>query len=475
MNKFSSFLITPMSPIPPKPPDLSNNMDVSVDPQVAGSQDVVPRRGKRASEQENAQPPSKFSIRAPSDAIISVFVHPILKEGIKYTNKDEGPFLVHVSRVEPFPSTGSTLNPIKFGQVMLNSRVQDISRGGIKKVGRNRISVEFKSPTAANSFLSNPLLADNQYQAVIPTFNVTRMGIVRGVPSDLSLADFVKDAEVPSGCGDILKARRLNRKVFREGGVEWVPTGTVVLTFSGQILPHKIFYCFTAMSVETYKLPTIQCHNCCKFGHVADQCRSKPKCFKCSLDHFGKSCSTPESLALCLFCSGRHFATSQSCPEQTRQKSIKNTMSQENISYSQACERFPPVSRTYSDAARSNLAHNPPILSSSPSPIHSYRKTISIPRSTRRPLSQGYDRLAHQSIISERDPPPPSNGIALQPQGLPSSSFSQSSSSDNLLDVLLSLLINMFSKMNDFPLPPNVADKLSEFLNIIKIPSHPME
>ncbi|CAH2209476.1 jg22111 [Pararge aegeria aegeria] len=344
---------------------------------------------------------------------------------------------------------------------MVNSRVQDILRGGIKKVGRNRICVEFNSPAAANSFLNNPLLAANQYEAVIPSFNITRMGIVRGVPSDLSLADFVKDAEVPSGCGEILKARRLNRKVSKEGRVEWVPTGTVVITFSGQVLPHRIFCCYTAMSVEIYQ--------------VADQCRSKPKCYKCAQEHVGKNCSTTESLARCLFCSGKHFATSQSCPEQTRQKSIKSTMSQENISYSEACERYPPVSRTYSDAARSNPSQNLTVSSPAPPSTHSYRKTTTTPRSPRRPSPQGYDRLAHQSIIADRDPPPSSNGTVLQPQGPALPTFSLPSSSDNLLDVLLTLLINMFSKMNDFPLPPNVANKLSEFLNIIKIPLHPME
>ncbi|VVC90680.1 unnamed protein product [Leptidea sinapis] len=44
-----------------------------------------------------------------------------------------------------------------------------------------------------------------------------------------------------------------------------------------------------------------------------------------------------------------NFTTSQCCPEQSRRNCIKSTMSQDNISYLQAFERFPPVSKTYSD------------------------------------------------------------------------------------------------------------------------------
>ncbi|VVC90681.1 unnamed protein product [Leptidea sinapis] len=43
----------------------------------------------------------------------------------------------------------SYLNPIKFSQVMLNSRVQDISRRRLGTVDRNEMSVDFKSPASA--------------------------------------------------------------------------------------------------------------------------------------------------------------------------------------------------------------------------------------------------------------------------------------------------------------------------------------
>lgn len=486
-----------MSHIPPKPPDITPVREpVAGGSSVDWSQDdlsevpmdtesTLTRSKRRATVLDGPQPPTKLGSRAPSDSITHVYEHPDLKSGRKYTPNDGGPFLVHVSKSESDPSSGTTLNPIKFGQVMVNSRVQNITRDGIKRVGRNRVSVEFNSAEAANAFLLDPLLTSKNFEASIPTFNITRMGIVRGVPTDLALDEFVKDVEVPSGCGIILKARRLNRKVHKPEGIDWIPTGTVVITFSGQVLPARIYCCYTSLVVEKYLLPTIQCHNCCKFGHIADQCRSKPKCFKCGQDHSGKTCVVPEGEAFCLFCSGRHFATSRTCPEHTRQHTIKETMSEENISYSQACERFPSVSRSYADAAQSlPLSQTDHSMSQSQlsAPFAhtqrqqtSYRKTVFTPRSPRRPLSQGYDRAAHNALTRDLNPPSPRNGAALQVPS-PLSSLSQHSlSNDNFLDTLLSLLINVYSKMDDFPLPPNVANKLSHFFQIVKIPSHPME
>ncbi|KAJ0174214.1 hypothetical protein K1T71_010360 [Dendrolimus kikuchii] len=50
---------------------------------------------------------------------------------------------------------------------------------------------------------------------------------------------------------------------------------------------------------NTYQLPTIQCFTCCRFGHVSDKCRSKPRCYKCGQLHSGNTCSVaPENAFL---------------------------------------------------------------------------------------------------------------------------------------------------------------------------------
>ncbi|CAF4764241.1 unnamed protein product [Pieris macdunnoughi] len=40
------------------------------------------------------------------------------------------------------------------------------------------------------------------------------MGLVRGIPTEWSLEDIMEITNVPAGCGEILKLRRLNYKVI---------------------------------------------------------------------------------------------------------------------------------------------------------------------------------------------------------------------------------------------------------------------
>lgn len=82
-----------------------------------------------------------------------------------YISTDKRPFIVYVSRGSPDPSAGTYI-------------VND----GVKNVCRNKISVQFTSAVAANNFLINPVLSLCKYVCVIPTFNITRMGIVKRVP-----------------------------------------------------------------------------------------------------------------------------------------------------------------------------------------------------------------------------------------------------------------------------------------------------
>ncbi|KAL4702964.1 hypothetical protein ACJJTC_008742 [Scirpophaga incertulas] len=77
----------------------------------------------------------------------------------------------------------------------------------VKRIGRNRISVEFKSYNDANAFLDHPALALAKYEALIPSHHITRMGIVRQVPVEWSLEEIVDAIEIPQGFGSNLLAQ----------------------------------------------------------------------------------------------------------------------------------------------------------------------------------------------------------------------------------------------------------------------------
>lgn len=463
-------------PKPPDPPDRPAVVDCSPPIFTQESQQESNRKHKLPFDPPNSTTGLDKRTRGLNDIDTSVslqtlFTHPSFTQSRTYSEEDSGPFIVHVSRTQEDPANGSNIRPIKFGHLMHTYNVKGIVKDGIKAMGRRKISVEFKCSNDANNFVKSTVLSNNNYSAVIPTFHVTRMGLVRGVPVDWSLDEFIESLEIPDGCGIVLKARRLNRKTNINGSINWVPTQTVVLTFSGQKLPNRVYSFHTSMLVETYQLPTIQCHNCCRFGHIKAQCRSSPRCFRCAQNHSGDSCPVTEEKASCLLCSGNHFATNRICLEHDRQKRIKQLMSQNNISYMEASTLTPKTRRPYSDVAkevRSSLfASLTPSQSSSKSPSLprqsiSYRKSIPTNPRPRTALPMGYDRQAHQAIIAGVPSTLP-NGYALQSSSQPEPSTTDN---DQLIETCLSMLTVILSKFND-SLPPNVASRLSCLFNTL--------
>lgn len=442
--------------------------DITIDKSLEGSTRTASKRKDDIYQSDLPTPTPKIPATHPDKvaaAIQTIYTHPDLEKSKQYSEFDKAPYTVHISRAERDLVAGTSIRAIKIGQFLFSAKVQNIVQDGIKNIGRNRVAIEFKTATDANNFLENTAISENKLVASIPSYNVTRMGIARGVPIDINMEELATVAETPTNCGMIIKARRLHRKVIKNDAVEWVPTQSVVITFSGQVLPSRIFMYYSSIPVENYILPTIQCFQCCRFGHVRDQCRAKPRCYRCAGDHTGASC---ERTPTCLYCSGNHQATDKSCPEYKRQQAIKLVMSQESISYTDAAARFPAVRRPYSDLvmtdtspsskSRSVILNSPcNFIENSP---HSYKKTVTISRNVRtKSLDRGFDKVAHSQIISE-PVPTLGNGCAYPTGTTPSD--------DNLLSHLLDTVINIISRFAD-ALPNSVRLQLE---NLAKIASH---
>lgn len=372
----------PISPDPPDPPDSDPPLAVC----LSSTQSSTATKRQRRDEDQGC--PRKKLItdsETASASIQTVYTHPsIVVDGIRsYESTDSGPYIVYVSKIESDPAAGTEIRPIKFGQFLHTHKIENICQDGVKRVGRNKISVTFKSALGANKFLDNPMLKSYNYEAFIPTYNVTRMGLVRGVPVDWSMDEFVESLMVHGECNKILKARRMNRKNKVDGNITWEPTQTVVLTFRGQQLPTRVFSYYSSLAVENYQYPTIQCLSCCRFGHIKAQCRSKPRCYRCAQPHTGDECNIQETSSTCMYCSAHHFAISRDCPEQDRQKYIKVAMSREGISYQEASSQIPSVRKTFSETLKSSPApatHLPQPITVIPrqsrADTQSYRKTV---------------------------------------------------------------------------------------------------
>ncbi|GBP41034.1 hypothetical protein EVAR_82994_1 [Eumeta japonica] len=74
-------------------------------------------------------------------------------------NNDIGSFIIHCQGIKASPSAGSVLHAVSFGKILQSANVKDIVNGSVKRIGRNCIAFSFLNPTAANTFLCDPLLA----------------------------------------------------------------------------------------------------------------------------------------------------------------------------------------------------------------------------------------------------------------------------------------------------------------------------
>lgn len=300
-----------------------------------------------------------------------------------YVHTDSGPFIVQIEYLEESPSAGSTLHPLKFGALLHQYNFKAILDDGIKKIGRNRLEVRFSTFEEANNFLQSKIWLNKGFKTFIPSYNISRMGVIREVPLEWSPEEIINNIRVPEGYGNIIKARRVSRKVVGEEGPVWKPTQTIICTFDGQNLPNRVFSFFSALPVEQYVYPTIQCFLCCRFGHTRIQCRSKGKCFKCSEEHDSKSCTIETTNAKCPLCSGKHFGISKSCPEYRRQLEIKKQMATYNIPYAEANKSVPPVRPSYAEVTNNSCqpSFTPP-HNHNDSPLNnktSYKKTVLLP------------------------------------------------------------------------------------------------
>lgn len=384
----------------------------------------------------------------------------------EYIHTDVSPYIIHVQRIIDSPNNGTVLHPITFGNFMKRGGFKNIITGSIKRIGRNKCAVAFSTFIDANDFLNSNLLSINRFKAFIPTFNVTRMGIVRGVPSEWSLEEIEANISTPIGCGKIIKLRRLNYKVQINGSPVWKPSESIVITFDGQVLPKRVFMCYNALNVDTYVYPTIQCFRCCRYGHTKLQCRAaEPRCFKCGQNHSAESCSIAEDCASCINCSGFHFAINKACPEFKRQRDIKNTMAHSCISYLEASKLHPSSSLSYADKvvsgskisqsdSKSAYFHTNDNANNSPRTI-SYKKTVfKKPRSPPTSAS-GYDRAAHNAIINESSSPSLRNGCALQNKP------EQKEDHEQIMDLINSLIKMLQNKKY---IKPNNADLICKLL-----------
>jgi len=258
---------------------------------------------------------------------------------LKYSDKILPPYVVVAQFINSDKNIGA-LHPMQIGKKLMQNNVKGITE--IKRKGKNRLNLIFNSAECANNFLDNEILQKEGYNLFIPRHLVSCQGVVRRVDPTLPVE------EIQQNINSNMKILHI-RRIHRKDSDILKPTGTIVITFEGTILPKFINLYLCPEPVEAYVLPVIQCMKCLIFGHTKDQCRSKERCARCGLEEeFNHSYNSCDKDIKCYNCAGSHLATERVCAEYKRQRIIKDLMSFENISQYDANLRIPKT-KFYAD------------------------------------------------------------------------------------------------------------------------------
>lgn len=254
-----------------------------------------------------------------------------------YGRNDLGPYVVYVYAST---SNGNFPHPLTMARVI--SIVSGNHIKEIKNIGRGKSLVVLKSAAAANSLINSGDLKTHKYNAFIPSYLVSRTGVIKNIPVDFSEAYLVDNIRASA---KVLEVMRFNRKIYKEGKIEFVPSSTVKVKFEGRVLPKSVSLFFIILSVTPYVPRTSVCYNCFRTGHISKACKGVPRCVYCGKDKHADTepCPDKADAPHCINCGGAHLATASICPHIVFQKEVASLAATENIPVFEARNRLSPA------------------------------------------------------------------------------------------------------------------------------------
>lgn len=179
----------------------------------------------------------------------------------------------------------------------------------------------------------------------IPNQYVKAVGIVRGIPTDLSKEEIMEYMISPVG---VEKVERMN--YWNKDEQISKPGTSLKITFRSTQIPNEIKIFYVIKKVEWFVPKPIVCKICLKYGHTANVCKSKNTtlCNNCTAETHAidepncqKSCEHCLKLCLikCKYCpenENRHRTADFNCPEMKKQTQIKENMIKNKMSYIEA-------------------------------------------------------------------------------------------------------------------------------------------
>ena len=149
--------------------------------------------------------------------------------------------------------------------------------------------------------------------------------------------DYLEDEEDDEILVNLKETNQKVKEVYRltpmRNGVR-TKSNLFIITFSGDILPEKMYVGPFRVDVRQYIPNPRKCFQCQKFGHTKHFCKGDEVCDKCGQPgHQRGVCDKPP---FCVNCKGDHPSSSRDCPIWKKEKSIVELKHKQNISFREA-------------------------------------------------------------------------------------------------------------------------------------------
>ncbi|KAJ8674130.1 hypothetical protein QAD02_005392 [Eretmocerus hayati] len=268
-------------------------------------------------------------------------------EPLFYSQGNSGPYIVFIEPIDASQVKGK-LNPTSVGIVI--AKKIDYNRYACRSSGKQKVTITASDPEAANAILRDTTLALHNLRATAPVHRLSRQGIIRDVPLDLSDGTILHAFQysVP-----VIKVKRLSRsKTEASNQKSFIPTQSIQVTFDGQHLPSRVRLYGASHPVEPFSQPVRMCFNCFRYGQIQAQCRSSPICAKCGAAKHDSADACPQKDAdpICVNCQGNHDPVNKICPEYQLQRDARTLAAQDDIPVREAYARLirdsPPNTRS---------------------------------------------------------------------------------------------------------------------------------
>lgn len=155
-------------------------------------------------------------------------------------------------------------------------------------------------------------------------------GMIYGIPLNVNMKELVENLR--------MKNRSVKSAVRMTRGVEKVETESVLVEFETKEVPKEVYYGFMRYSIREYVPKPMRCYNCQEFGHMANVCKGKRRCARCSGDHEYGKCGE-EVRPKCCNCGGNHSMAFWGCEVMKKEVKVQQIKLKENISYVEAVKR----------------------------------------------------------------------------------------------------------------------------------------